>query len=561
MSGDPQSVDAVVLGAGAAGLMGAIAAGRRGRRVAVLDHARKLGTKILISGGGRCNFTNLEIAPERFLSRNPQFARSALGRFTQWDFIGLVEAHGIAWHEKTLGQLFCDGSAREILDLLLAECRDAGVRVVPGAPVREVARAPEAGGGFTVRSEAGTWSAPRLVLATGGPSIPKTGATGFAYELARQFGLGLVEPRPGLVPLTLDAEQLELARPLSGVAVDSVASYGKAAFREATLFTHRGVSGPAILQVSSYWQAGADARGREGRAGESRDRDATVRLDLLPAADADWLVGRKRDRPKIALATALAGPTADAVVIPEPSDFDCWIANDGVSYFRVTVAGKSAHAANTDSGVNAITKAAPIHSALVDLHETRKETVHDDRFERDGENTVSLNVGCLHAGEWPSSVPDEAVLEGRVSHAPAETRATIREQVEAAVAEAVADDRWFDEHPPAVEWFGWRGRSAEIDGDEPILETVQSVGEDIMGERPHAIGFPGGIDTRFFVHDADTPALCFGPGAHNIHGADEYLPVDELEDTIAALALIAVAWCGIDDSASDLANATGEGDA
>ena len=306
MSGDPQSVDAVVLGAGAAGLMCAIAAGRRGRRVAVLDHARKLGTKILISGGGRCNFTNLEIAPERFLSRNPQFARSALGRFTQWDFIGLVEAHGIAWHEKTLGQLFCDGSAREILDLLLAECRDAGVRVVPGAPVREVARAPEAGGGFTVRSEAGTWSAPRLVLATGGPSIPKTGATGFAYELARQFGLGLVEPRPGLVPLTLDAEQLELARPLSGVAVDSVASYGKAAFREATLFTHRGVSGPAILQVSSYWQAGADARGREGRAGESRDRDATVRLDLLPAADADWLVGRKRDRPKIALATALA---------------------------------------------------------------------------------------------------------------------------------------------------------------------------------------------------------------------------------------------------------------
>jgi len=261
------------------------------------------------------------------------------------------------------------------------------------------------------------------------------------------------------------------------------------------------------------------------------------------------------------LATALAGPTADAVVIPEPTDFDCWIANDGVSYFRVTVAGKSAHAANTDSGVNAITKAAPIHSALVDLHETRKETVHDDRFERDGENTVSLNVGCLHAGEWPSSVPDEAVLEGRVSHAPAETRATIREQVEAAVSDAVADDRWFDEHPPAVEWFGWRGRSAEIDGDEPILETVQSVGEDVMGERPRAIGFPGGIDTRFFVHDADTPALCFGPGAHNIHGADEYLPVDELEDTIAALALIAVAWCGIDDSASDLANATGEGDA
>ena len=261
------------------------------------------------------------------------------------------------------------------------------------------------------------------------------------------------------------------------------------------------------------------------------------------------------------LATALAGPEADAVVIPEPTDFDCWIANDGVSYFRVTVAGKSAHAANTDSGVNAITKATPIHSALVDLHDTRKADVHDERFERDGENTVSLNVGSLHAGEWPSTVPDEAVIEGRVSHAPSETRAEIREQVEATVAEAVGDDPWFDDHPPAVEWFGWRGRSADIDADEPILGTVQSVGEAVIGAEPRAIGFPGGIDTRFFVHDADTPALCFGPGAHNIHGTDEYLPVDELEDAIAALALIAAAWCGIDESASDVGNGAQEGQA
>jgi len=246
------------------------------------------------------------------------------------------------------------------------------------------------------------------------------------------------------------------------------------------------------------------------------------------------------------LATALAGPEADAVVIPEPTDFDCWIANDGVSYFRVTVQGRGAHAANTDSGVNAITKAYPIHAALVELHDDRKERVHDERFERDGENTVSLNVGTMSAGEWPSSVPDEAVIEGRISHAPAEERADVRAAVESTVRDAVAGDPWFDDHPPAVEWFGWRGRSADIDAEDPIVRTVQAVAGGTLDREPRAIGFPGGIDTRFFVHDADTPALCFGPGAHNIHGTDEFLPVDELERTIETFALIAMGWCGYD---------------
>lgn len=262
------------------------------------------------------------------------------------------------------------------------------------------------------------------------------------------------------------------------------------------------------------------------------------------------------------LATALAGPEADAVVIPEPTDFDCWIANDGVSYFRVTVEGKGAHAANTDSGVNAVAKLLPIFEALTDLHEERKETVHADLFELDGENTVSLNVGTVDAGGWPSTVPDEAVLEGRISHAPAEDRSEIRNLVEETVRAAVAGDQWLDAHPPTVEWFGWRGSSARIGRDEPIVETVQSVVSDGFDHEPRAIGFPGGIDTRFFVNDADTPALCFGPGAHNIHGTDEYLPVDELERAIASLALIAMAWCGydLDDEAAnaDQTAATGE---
>lgn len=248
-----ESFDAVILGAGAAGLMCAMAAGQRGRRVLLLDHAEQAGAKILISGGGRCNFTNLGVVPERFFSANPHFAKSALRRYTQHDFLALVEKHRIAWHEKTLGQLFCDGSARAILGMLLAECQAARVEMRLRHRITGVGHD---GGGFRVETDRGAFAAPALVLATGGPSIPKMGATGFAYEVARRFGLPLVEPRPALVPLTFAGEALEMMRPLSGVSLEAVARCGRHAFREAVLFTHRGLSGPAILQISSPWREG-----------------------------------------------------------------------------------------------------------------------------------------------------------------------------------------------------------------------------------------------------------------------------------------------------------------
>ena len=305
--------DAIVLGGGAAGLMCALTAGGRGRRVALIEHMPEVGKKILISGGGRCNFTNREVRPDRFLSANPHFAKSALSRYTQWDFISLVSEHGIAWHEKTLGQLFCDQSARQIVDLLLHECAQAGVEVLTSAPVRAVERAPEAGGGFTVRTDSRTLHAPSVVLATGGPSIPKLGASSFAYDLARDFGLPLIEPRPALVPLTLGPDDKEIAAPLSGVAVDSAVSANGVTFREATLFTHRGVSGPAVLQASSYWQA-ADLHAGAHPGGKKRARSQPVdpaqlpvRFDLLPAVDdQDWLVAAKAARPRQQLATVLA---------------------------------------------------------------------------------------------------------------------------------------------------------------------------------------------------------------------------------------------------------------
>lgn len=251
------------------------------------------------------------------------------------------------------------------------------------------------------------------------------------------------------------------------------------------------------------------------------------------------------------LATVLdreADERADAVVIPEPTDFDLWIANDGVSYVRVTVEGKGAHAAETDNGVNAISKMLPIYEALSNLHDERKTTVHDDLFEQWHEHTVSLNLGSLHAGEWVSSVPDEAVLEARISHAPDETREQIHEVVEETVRQAAEGDPWFDEHPPQVEWFGWRGSSAKISPDEEIVRTVQQVADEAFDRESHAKGFPGGIDTRFYVNYADTPAVCFGPGDYNIHGTDEYLPVEELLETTRALALVAMEWCGYEIS-------------
>ncbi|MBB3896742.1 BaiN/RdsA family NAD(P)/FAD-dependent oxidoreductase [Roseococcus suduntuyensis] len=278
--------DAVVIGAGAAGLFAAMRAGQRGRRVLLLDHAEAAGKKILISGGGRCNFTNTGCVPERFLSANPHFARSALARYTQHDFIALVRRHGIPFHEKTLGQLFCDGSARAIVAMLLAECAAAGVEIRLDCRVTDIVR----NTGYRIETSRGVFTAPALVLATGGLSIPKMGATGFAHDVARRFGLPLTALRPGLVPLTFAGEALELMRPLAGVALDAMARCGRVAFEEAMLFTHRGLSGPAILQASSYW--------REGEA---------LTLDLLPHRDASaWLLEGKRARPRAEGRTLLA---------------------------------------------------------------------------------------------------------------------------------------------------------------------------------------------------------------------------------------------------------------
>ncbi|MGH9504152.1 MAG: NAD(P)/FAD-dependent oxidoreductase [Terriglobales bacterium] len=256
--------DALILGGGAAGLMCAIEAGKRGRRVAVLEHAERLGKKILISGGGRCNFTNIHCSAENFLSGNPHFAKSALARYTPADFIDLVEKHHIPYHEKTLGQLFCDRSAQNILDMLEKECREYGVQVLAQTRIQEVTRTGE----FAVKAGEKEFCAPALVVATGGLSIPKLGATSFGYELARQFGLKIRETRPGLVPLLFDAEDSRLYNGLAGVSAEVIAACDGQHFREKMLFTHRGLSGPAILQASSYW-----------------DKKDAIHIDLAPEKD------------------------------------------------------------------------------------------------------------------------------------------------------------------------------------------------------------------------------------------------------------------------------------
>jgi predicted Rossmann fold flavoprotein len=277
--------DAIILGAGAAGLMCAAVAGQRGKRLLLIDHAPEPGRKILISGGGRCNFTNIGTVPDRYISANRHFAKSALGRYTPADFIALVDRHGIRWHEKTLGQLFCDGSARQVVDMLMAECPPS-VEVALGRAAGEV---DHADGLFRIDRAA----APSLVIATGGPSIPKMGATGFAYDLARRFGLKVVEPRPALVPLTLGADET-LFRTLSGVATEVTARAGRTDFREAALFTHRGLSGPAILQISSYWRHGEP-----------------IGIDFVPDAAPGWLVAAKRDRPRAHLRSVLGAALPD----------------------------------------------------------------------------------------------------------------------------------------------------------------------------------------------------------------------------------------------------------
>ncbi|MBW4092425.1 MAG: NAD(P)/FAD-dependent oxidoreductase [Proteobacteria bacterium] len=295
-----QDTDVVILGAGAAGLMCALTAGRRGRRVVVLDHARQAGEKILISGGGRCNFTNRHCTPERFLSANPHFCRSALARYTPRDFIDMLARHRIAWHEKTLGQLFCDGSARQIVAMLLAECSAVGVDIRLQQRIGAVSRADR----FRVETDAGAIDAASLVLATGGLSIPKLGASGLSHDLARRFGLTLTAIRPGLVPLLLGGTELARIAGLAGVSARVGASCDGIRFDEGMVVTHRGLSGPAILQISSFWRAGG-----------------AVQIDLLPESARGFLHARKRARPKAGLrgvlGEMLSQRLADAFLPPD----------------------------------------------------------------------------------------------------------------------------------------------------------------------------------------------------------------------------------------------------
>ncbi len=282
-----ESFDAVIVGGGAAGLMCAIAAGRRGRRVLVIEHANRVGKKILMSGGGRCNFTNTGTTPSNFLSANPHFCKSALARYTPADFIALVERHRIAYHEKELGQLFCDDSSKQIVRMLLDECAAAGVRVETSCTVTGVRHEDAA---FHLDIAGGTFSAPALVIASGGLSIPSMGASGFGYEIARQFGHRVLPTRAGLVPLTLSGKHSERLADLAGVALPIEARCNGASFRNFMLITHRGISGPAILQISSYWNPGED-----------------LRLDLLPDDDAfAWLRTQRAERPAVELKTVLA---------------------------------------------------------------------------------------------------------------------------------------------------------------------------------------------------------------------------------------------------------------
>jgi len=325
--------DVIIIGAGAAGLMCAIEAGKRGRAVLVLDHAEKLAEKIRISGGGRCNFTNLDVKPENFLSGNPRFCISALSRFTQHDFIALVEKHGIAYHEKTLGQLFCDGSSSQIIHMLLAECTDANVTIQSGTTIETVTP------GFHLKTDRGDYQCASLVIATGGPSIPKIGATGFGYDLARQFKLNVVPPRAGLVALTFDDNLCRQTKKLAGVSVDVVVKCAKHSFSEGLLFTHRGLSGPAILQISSYWSQGQD-----------------IAIDLVPGTNIfDFLKTAKTNQPKQEPASVLSEilPKRLARFVTMGQDLDMRLADipdkklkklaDAINHWRVTPKGSEGY--------------------------------------------------------------------------------------------------------------------------------------------------------------------------------------------------------------------------
>ncbi len=284
MKHNNQRYDAIILGAGGAGMMCAAIAGQRGKKILLIDHANRPGKKILISGGGRCNFTNIYTAADRYISNNRHFMKSALSRYSPQDFIDLVDSYKIAWHEKTLGQLFCDDSAQQIVSMLLNECEKVGVELSLGHSIDDVSHSD---GRYSVKYGNRTARANSLVIATGGPSIPKMGASGFAYELGRKFGLKIIEPKPALVPFTLGGEQT-LFRSLSGVAADVVASCGTTLFREAALFTHKGLSGPSILQISSYWKHGNP-----------------IYINFLPDADKNWLLESKQQNPSEKLSALL----------------------------------------------------------------------------------------------------------------------------------------------------------------------------------------------------------------------------------------------------------------
>jgi predicted Rossmann fold flavoprotein len=337
--------DVVVIGAGAAGMMCAIEAGKRGRSVLVIDHAAAPGEKIRISGGGRCNFTNIHASPANFISANPRFAISALRRYTAADFVAWVRARGIAFHEKTLGQLFCDDSARQIIDMLLDAMKAAGVQLRLRTSVERIERTAD---GFSLMLSQGAVNCRSLVIASGGKSIPKMGATGFGYDVAQQFGLNIVETRPALVPLTFEVKTLERLKPLAGVAVDAVAAHGKTRFAEAMLFTHRGLSGPAILQISSYWREGeaitvtmapgVDLAQTLKTARGSRGKQAvvTVLSDHLPRRLAQMIVEEVG-------APANVGDLSDKVIARIDAAVNAWtvkpVGSEGYRTAEVTLGG------------------------------------------------------------------------------------------------------------------------------------------------------------------------------------------------------------------------------
>ena len=340
-----ERVDVLVIGAGAAGLMCAIEAGKRGRRVLVVDHAKAPGEKIRISGGGRCNFTNTRTAPAAFLSENPRFCISALSRYAPADFIALVDRHGIAWHEKTLGQLFCDGSASQIVEMLVGELRQAGGALRLGLAVASIEKTAD---GFMLTAGDAAIAALSLVIATGGKSIPKMGATGFAYDIARQFGLAVTPTRPALVALTIEVGQLARLAPLAGVAADVRVRCGKTAFDEAMLFTHRGLSGPAILQISSYWREGEAleidfAPGvelfemlRQARGLNGRQAAATVLAEQMPRRLAQFLA-------EAAGATGALADTSDKTLRVLAETAKAWrikpVGSEGYRTAEVTLGG------------------------------------------------------------------------------------------------------------------------------------------------------------------------------------------------------------------------------